>query len=425
MRIIAFFSLTALLCLFSQSSAAQILNPKKILERKANRAIEKKTEQVIDSLFDKKEKPKETPPAAETPKPATTEKTESSPDIIEKKVTTPDLQLYSKYDFVPGEKVIFYDDFSQDNIGDFPAGWNTNGSAEIVTSNLYPGRWMQFIGGGDIWTDSLLTLPENYTIEFDVVPIKGEAGQMTGYCFRLMQSYNVRSWDAGSTPGLAGFGSGVEYYGRPYYRTYINSEEGRDLWLSGHKDDEQFYQKENQLYHVAVWVQKSRVRYYVGERKLFDLPKAFPLANLKMDRIRFDDGAALISNIRIAVGAPDMRNKLMTEGRLVSYGIYFDINKDIVKPQSFGSLKEMATILNENPDVKIKIIGHTDADGADAANLDLSKRRAAAVKSELVRSFGIDAGRIETDGRGEAEPVGPNNSPAGKALNRRVEFIKL
>ncbi len=425
MRIFAIFSLCALFFLFSQTVSAQILNPKKILERKANRAIEKKTEQALDSLFDKKQKPKETQPPAETPKPATTEKTESSPDIIEKKVTTPDLQLYSKYDFLPGEKVIFYDDFTQDNIGDFPAGWNTNGSAEIVTSNLYPGRWMQFIGGGDIWTDSLINLPDNYTIEFDVVPIKGDEGRMAGYCFRMMQSNNVRAWDAGSTPGKAGFSSGIEYYGRPYYRTYINSEEGRDLWLSGHKDDEQIYQKENQLYHVAIWVQKSRVRYYVGERKLFDLPKAFPLANLKMDRIRFDDGAALISNIRIAVGAPDMRNKLMTEGRLVSYGIYFDINKDIVKPQSFGSLKEMATILNENANVKIKIIGHTDADGADAANLDLSKRRAAAVKSELVRSFGIDAGRIETDGRGEAEPVGPNNSPAGKALNRRVEFIKL
>ena len=75
--------------------------------------------------------------------------------------------------------MIFYDDFSQDNIGDFPAGWNTNGSAEIVTSNLYPGRWMQFIGGGDIWTDSLLTLPENYTIEFDVVPINIMADPIT------------------------------------------------------------------------------------------------------------------------------------------------------------------------------------------------------------------------------------------------------
>lgn len=93
-----------------------------------------------------------------------------------------------------------------------------------------------------------------------------------------------------------------------------------------------------------------------------------------MDRIRFEDGAALVSNIRIAVGAPDMRNKLMTEGKIVSYGIYFDVNKDVVKPASYGSLKEIANILNENPEVKIKVIGHTDADGADAANLDLSKK---------------------------------------------------
>jgi outer membrane protein OmpA-like peptidoglycan-associated protein len=85
----------------------------------------------------------------------------------------------------------------------------------------------------------------------------------------------------------------------------------------------------------------------------------------------------------------------------------------------------MATILAENPELKIRIVGHTDADGADAANLDLSKRRAANVKNELVRSFGIDASRIQTDGRGEAEPVAPNNSPSNKALNRRVEFIRL
>jgi outer membrane protein OmpA-like peptidoglycan-associated protein len=133
----------------------------------------------------------------------------------------------------------------------------------------------------------------------------------------------------------------------------------------------------------------------------------------------------MVSNIRIAVGAPDMRNKLMTEGKIVSYGIYFDVNKDIVKPQSYGSLKEIATVLSENPDVKIKIIGHTDSDGADAANLDLSKRRAAAVKKELTSSFGIDAARMETDGKGETQPVAPNTSLSNKALNRRVEFIKL
>jgi outer membrane protein OmpA-like peptidoglycan-associated protein len=158
---------------------------------------------------------------------------------------------------------------------------------------------------------------------------------------------------------------------------------------------------------------------------MIDLPKAIPTDCVKIDRLRFEYGAAMVSNIRIAVGAPDMRSKLITEGKLVSYGIYFDVNKDIVKPESNGTLKEIATVLTENPDVRIKIIGHTDSDGADAANLDLSKRRAASVKNELSKGFGIDASRMETDGMGETQPVAPNDTPANKALNRRVEFLKL
>jgi outer membrane protein OmpA-like peptidoglycan-associated protein len=72
-----------------------------------------------------------------------------------------------------------------------------------------------------------------------------------------------------------------------------------------------------------------------------------------------------------------------------------------------------------------KIVGHTDADGNYASNLDLSKRRALSVKNELVKTFGIDASRLETDGMGETKPVALNDTPSNKALNRRVEFIKL
>ena len=85
----------------------------------------------------------------------------------------PALQTYSKYDFIPGEKIIFYEDFSQDAVGDFPALWNTNGSAEIVTTNLFPGNWMKFDCREAIWTDALLALPDNYTIEFDLIPVSG------------------------------------------------------------------------------------------------------------------------------------------------------------------------------------------------------------------------------------------------------------
>ena len=158
---------------------------------------------------------------------------------------------------------------------------------------------------------------------------------------------------------------------------------------------------------------------------MFDVPRAFPDPAVKMDRLRFEANAAMVSNIRIAVGSPDTRNKLMTEGKLVTYGIYFDVNKDAVKPESYGTLKEIATTLNEVPDVQVKIAGHTDADGADAANLDLSKRRAESVKAELVKSFGVNGDRLVTDGLGESQPAAPNDTPSNKALNRRVEFIKL
>jgi len=241
----------------------------------------------------------------------------------------------------------------------------------------------------------------------------------------LMKSVNAKAFDPGAVPGKSGFVFCMEYFGRPSYRTYINGQEGEGLGLIGYNEVENNKQKINQKYHMSIWVQKSRVRLYQNETKLFDLPKAFPVATLKMDRIRFEEGAGMVSNIRIAVGAPDLRNKLLTEGKLVTYGIYFDVNKDVVKPESYGTLKGIADVLTENPDVRVKIVGYTDSDGADAANLDLSKRRGASVKNELAKNFSIDAARLESDGMGETKPVAPNDTPVNKALNRRVEFIKL
>ena len=335
------------------------------------------------------------------------------------------LQSYSKFDFIPGEKVIFYDDFSQDAIGDFPALWNTNASGEVVNTNMYPGNWLKYVMRESIWTDKLLVLPDNYTLEFDVIPIEGTEGGMGGWSFRLMKCINQKSWDGGAVPGNAGFEFQVEYFGRPNYRAYNNKLDGEFWDQKGYNEDDKIKQKKDQKYHMSVWVQKTRLRIYQNENKLFDVPRAFPDPAVKMDRLRFEANAAMVSNIRIAVGAPDMRNKLMTEGKLVTYGIYFDVNKDVVKPESYGTLKEIATILNEVPNVKVKIVGHTDSDGADAANLDLSKRRAASVKAELAKSFGVNGDRLVTDGMGEGQPVAPNDTPVNKALNRRVEFIKM
>ncbi|NJK98289.1 MAG: OmpA family protein [Bacteroidales bacterium] len=159
-----------------------------------------------------------------------------------------------------------------------------------------------------------------------------------------------------------------------------------------------------------------------------DLPTIL-YEGVKYNRLRFSlwgqQGSPYLTNLRFTTAKPDTRSKLLTEGKLVSYGIYFDVNSDKVKPESYGALNDIAKVLNENPTVKVKIVGHTDADGDDAKNLDLSKRRAASVKTELSKTFGVKTENLETDGKGESQPLAPNDVAANKAKNRRVEFIKV
>lgn len=428
-----FLFIAMLIAGISMDASGQVkVDLKKKLENAVNRRANQKTDKAIEKGLDKVEEGIKGDTQKEDAAKEAEKKNQADPNSAAgpapageaATVQNPTLEAYSKYDFVPGEKVIFFEDFSQDAVGDFPALWNTNGSAEVVTTNLFPGNWMRYIMDQCVWTDPVLDLPDNYTIEFDVVPIPGENNTMRGWQMRLYQAKNLKAWDGGSAPGNGGFKFTIEYSGRPGYSTWLYGDCSQQN-LSGFKEGVEFKQKVNQKYHVAIWVQKTRLRIYQNQDKIFDLPRAFPTGCVKPNRIRFENGAAMISNLRVAIGAPDMRNKLMAEGKLVTYGIYFDVNKDIVKPESYGTLKEIATILNEVPDVKVKIFGHTDSDGVEAANLDLSKRRAAAVKNELAKSFGVNAERLETDGLGESQPVAPNDSPANKALNRRVEFVKL
>jgi len=187
----------------------------------------------------------------------------------------------------------------------------------------------------------------------------------------------------------------------------------------------------NQIVRVSIWVQKQRVRLWLDQNKIFDIVRLIP-TDLKLNTLRLnlyscsaEDYIPYITNIRIAQAAPDTRSKLLTEGKLVVHGIYFDSGSDKIKPESYPVLKDIAKVITENPTIKVKIVGHTDSDGDDTKNLTLSQNRAAAVKKSLTTEFGIDPSRIETDGKGEKEPVSPNTSNEGKANNRRVEFIKL
>ena len=116
---------------------------------------------------------------------------------------------------------------------------------------------------------------------------------------------------------------------------------------------------------------------------------------------------------------------MLAAGKLVTYGIRFGTGSDVVLPESAPVLRQVAAYMESNPAVKLKVTGHTDNVGTPASNLDLSKRRAAAVARVLAEQLGVAADRLTTDGRGDTQALASNAGPEGRAMNRRVEFAKL
>jgi OmpA-OmpF porin, OOP family len=123
------------------------------------------------------------------------------------------------------------------------------------------------------------------------------------------------------------------------------------------------------------------------------------------------------------VNAAAMAKGLGETGHIALYGIYFDTDKAVLKPESRPTLEQIAKLLTGQPQLNVFIVGHTDNQGAYEYNLDLSRRRAEAIAAELVKSFRIAQPRLRTAGLGFLAPVGSNASEAGRALNRRVELV--
>ena len=115
---------------------------------------------------------------------------------------------------------------------------------------------------------------------------------------------------------------------------------------------------------------------------------------------------------------------LACQGKFVTSGILFDINKATIKPESMGVINEVVKMMNKHSDLSFSIEGHTDSDGEESHNQTLSEKRAVAVKSTMIE-LGIDESRLTSKGFGESVPVDNNTTPEGKANNRRIEFIKI
>ncbi len=127
----------------------------------------------------------------------------------------------------------------------------------------------------------------------------------------------------------------------------------------------------------------------------------------------------------VLVSAAKMASSIETTGRIALYGIYFDFDKADIKPISAPTLEQMAKLLNNLPNMKLLVVGHTDSQGGFEYNKDLSSRRAAAVVTELSTRYGIDASRLTPMGASFMAPVASNRTEEGRAKNRRVELVEM
>lgn len=397
------------------------------VERRVERETTKKTDQALDSILEPgsggKQAPGNTQGNGNTNDNPSTNNTSSGPVSSGPKT----IEVYSKFDYVPGDKPIFYDDFNDDFMGDFPSKWNTNGSGEVVTVGTIPGKWYSIANRSLTIPNLGNSLPEDYTIEFDVKATNLTKNTSSAAVLEiyLSETKNLTTNENKVTASI-GFCQYVPVGVRVH-----NFFTGDPASISNNMQQD-FRKIYNDVVHVSIAVNKNRYRLWLNETKVVDLPQFIvkpELINyLKLHVKGFDrqknQEQLLISNLKIAEGGVDLRRKLMSEGKISTNGILFNSGSADILPQSMGIIRQISQVLNQDSSISLNIVGHTDSDGTDESNITLSKNRAEAVKKALVTVYGISADRLSSEGKGEMEPVADNGTAQGKAQNRRVEFIK-
>lgn len=310
-------------------------------------------------------------------------------------------------EFLPGERTIFYDDFTDMMAGAAPSRFRVRGAApELSVSG--PLRQLTFTRGGTL-IPNLTALSVNFTYETEVQLVV-PGGNAIAWLVLFSGGREAAAWRLQVRPNVADVSVAQKL---PTYVGELGRAQVR-LDLA-------------QPVRLAMWLQDGRLRLFVNGEKHVDVNQV-NLPAIDRVEIRTDlNGNGLSAGyrwVRFAESAPDFSAMIAATGRYVSHAIRFDTDSDQMRPESGPAIQLVAAGLQANPDLRLLIEGHTDAVGDSAHNLDLSRRRAEAVKTVLTAQFGVDAARLTTAGVGSARPIEPNNTPQGRAQNRRVEFVR-
>jgi OOP family OmpA-OmpF porin len=334
--------------------------------------------------------------------------------------------VYTKFDFIPGDRTIFADDFSDTDVGEFPRKWHLTGpkggnNVPIEVVEYQGRRFMRSVpsqkGQRQLESTQYIRLnqkgdlPEKFTIEFDAVfsnSIVSNAKFQNEYFLYLIREKSPWLGLNRKEPGKLTF-SGKENFS-------FNTKTNLDL-------------QDEKIHHISVSVNGTFVKGYVDNIRVINDPdgikRPITLIGLGMaNRSGYITDKLMVTNFRLAEGGKEIRSALDTDGRIITHGILFDTGKDTIKPESRPTLKSILALLNDDPELRFAIEGHTDSQGSKGINQPLSERRAEAVKSWL-EGKGIESARLKTAGFGDSRSIDSNKTAEGRANNRRVEFVKF
>jgi OmpA-OmpF porin, OOP family len=410
--LIAIFFVVNFSIAFAQINTERILkNTQRKTERKVEQRVERRIDQTVDKTLDEIEA------GLEADKGESETEESSQPPQAADQILLPETELpedelkWMSFDFMPGDVILFDDDLSAGKNGEFPGKWDLVGgtieNAQFGDDNVIYFRKATSRQGivPLIRENPKDYLPEAFTVEFDAY---FEAGVFN-------QTYYVNFYDMKNQRRIL-----------TDLRLYINkvvydrSEGSAPNARRTHIDEESKWRR------ISISFNQRALKVYLDEIRLINIPNLAekPTGITIRGNNPQGDLKSFIKNIRIAKGAVPLYDKFLTDGKIIAHGIRFDVNKATLRPESMGVINEIVDLMKQNPDMKFSVEGHTDSDGHAELNQRLSEARAETVMNKMIE-MGISKDRLRSGGHGAGKPIAPNQSAEDKALNRRVEFVKM
>ena len=384
---------------------------------KIENKVERETDEVMDDVLDGKKKEK------------SSKKNRNDADDSSASASDEQPQATTSSDFKRGSVIMYQDDVTAEQVGEFPSKWDLfQGTVETKTLGgvkaINPTDNAQI---QPLIKEQGAYLPEEFTIEYDFYYWNSKDDVGLNDIKLILAVTKDRSEYPGEGHDVGDLTAFVLKHG--VCNTYEH-----DYMFNGNKDGAFEYSFKKGWNHVALSFNKRALKVYFNDKRVVNLPRVnqptwmcfqvpFEYKNLTFIRnVVIAKGAVALYD-RNAQDVSAVEKAIQETGKFVTNNILFDTGKATLKQESMIEIMKVADYMKKNPNVRFEVQGHTDNQGSDKINDPLSQQRAEAIVKAL-EGLGVDGFNLRAVGKGSHEPVADNKTEAGRAKNRRVEFIK-